>query len=122
MQDATGIMSEIGATLRANNEQIVHYLKTLKEQRDEINLIIQKQEQEMRRLQYEIERITYKMALITKSLAQRMAAKEKYDVTIKEAERNYRRIVECSGILLNSMSKEYSVLSEVMDKKVGPDG
>lgn len=51
-----------------------------------------------------------------------MAARDKYDITIQEAEENYKRIVECSGILLNSMSKEYGALAEAMDKKVGPDG
>lgn len=56
-----------------------------------------------------------------KSLAQRLAARDKYDQTIKEAEENYQRIVECSGILLNSVQKEYGVLSEAIDKKVGTD-
>lgn len=59
-------MSDPGAQLRKNNDQIVHYLTTLKTQRNEINQLIQKQEDEMKKLQQEVERITYKIALVAK--------------------------------------------------------
>lgn len=57
-------MSDPGAELRINNEKIIEFLLTLRAQRNELQLIIEKQEEEKRRLQHEIERITYKLNLV----------------------------------------------------------
>lgn len=112
---------ESGDELRTINDNIVQCLSTLKLQRNDIQQLIEKQENEKRRLTYEMEHINYKLTLIDRSLAQRLAARDKYDATIKETEENYKRIVECSGILLTSMQKEYTELIETMDKRVGTE-
>lgn len=129
-------MSEPGPELNVYSEQIVKCIMELREQRDEINLLISKQEEEKLRLKTEMQRINYKLALvivivfgrafylkvffqISKSLSQRLKAKLAYDKTIEEAEKNYKQLVLNSGQLLDSVQKTVNQLTDAMDKKVG---
>lgn len=57
-------MSEPGPELNVYSEQIVKCIMELREQRDEINLLISKQEEEKLRLKTEMQRINYKLALV----------------------------------------------------------
>lgn len=61
-------MSETGEELRENNEKIVKLIQELKAQRDEMNVLIVKQEEEKSHLETEIERITYKLTLVKQLL------------------------------------------------------
>lgn len=58
-------MTDPGAKLRQNNDKIVHFIQTLKEQRAEIANLIEKQEVEKKKLEVEIERCTYKISLVS---------------------------------------------------------
>lgn len=57
-------MANIGDELNDRNDKILKFIRELKLQRDEINYLINKQEEERYRLQAEIQRITYKIALV----------------------------------------------------------
>lgn len=57
-------MSETGSELRNNNEKIVKFMILLKQQRDEMSFLIQKQKEEKNRIQTEIEKLTFKLSLV----------------------------------------------------------
>nr|XP_008194938.1 PREDICTED: Sjoegren syndrome nuclear autoantigen 1 homolog [Tribolium castaneum] len=114
-------MSDSGHELRENNEKIVKLMSILKKQRNEMNFLIEKQVEEKSRIQNEIERLSFKLSLLTKSLGQRVLAKNNYDKTIKEIEENYSSLVEESGKLLSTITKEVHELEEIMDKKIGTE-
>ncbi|EFA04879.1 hypothetical protein TcasGA2_TC014940 [Tribolium castaneum] len=86
-----------------------------------MNFLIEKQVEEKSRIQNEIERLSFKLSLLTKSLGQRVLAKNNYDKTIKEIEENYSSLVEESGKLLSTITKEVHELEEIMDKKIGTE-
>ncbi|XP_072388506.1 macrophage migration inhibitory factor-like isoform X1 [Diabrotica undecimpunctata] len=58
-----GNKEDIGGELRNNNEKIVEYILSLRQHRDELIYIIDKQYKERKKLETEMERITYKLCL-----------------------------------------------------------
>lgn len=58
---------------------------------------------------------------LTKSLNQRIQAKDNYDKTIKEIEDNYNSLVKESGKLLSALTSEFQQLEEMMDKKTNTE-
>lgn len=56
---------EFGQELRENNQKIVECVRLLREQRDELAFIIEKQYQERKKLETDMERITYKLCLVS---------------------------------------------------------
>ncbi|CAH0554059.1 unnamed protein product [Brassicogethes aeneus] len=68
-------------------------------------------------LHADIERLTYKVQLISKSLAQRMKAKTLYDKTLREIETKYSELVQHSGKLLDAVEKEINELQSSMPIK-----
>ncbi|XP_063926844.1 uncharacterized protein LOC135140284 [Zophobas morio] len=115
-------MSESGTELRNNNERIVKLMALLKAQRDEMTYLITKQQEEKHKIENEIEKLSFKLTLLTKSLNQRLQAKINYDKTIKEIEEHYMNLVSQSGKLLHTLSQEVHDLEEIMDKKIGTVG
>ncbi|XP_017769250.1 PREDICTED: uncharacterized protein LOC108557303 [Nicrophorus vespilloides] len=107
--------------LKTNNDKIISYIQELKRQRDEVIHTIRKQEEEKALLNTEMERLAYKINIISKSLAQRIVARDRYNEAIAEAEDYYNKLVESSGVLLNAVQKDFNELFESMDKKVGTD-
>ncbi|KAG5881467.1 hypothetical protein JTB14_000895 [Gonioctena quinquepunctata] len=116
-----GSDEDLGKELRENNEKIVECIKTLKEQRDELAYIIEKQQEERQKLETEMERITYKLCLINKSLAQRIKAKTCYDNTLIEIENNYAKLVKDSGDLLGLIKIEFENLESMINKKTNTE-
>lgn len=55
---------EPGRELCFNNHKIIAFLLALKEQRNEIDTLIKKQEEESQKLTLELERINYKLSLV----------------------------------------------------------
>ncbi|XP_018326657.1 uncharacterized protein LOC108737956 [Agrilus planipennis] len=107
--------------LKVNIDLIVKCIEELKLQRSELSLLIEKQLKEKNCLEAEIERITYKLGLLSKNLCQRIATKEEYDKTIKDAEEMYNHLTASSSALLQNVTKNSTQLQEAMDKKVGSD-
>lgn len=58
-------MTDSGTELRENNEKIVRLMALLKKQRDEMTYLIQKQQEEKTRIQTEIERLSFKLSLVS---------------------------------------------------------
>lgn len=59
---------DFGQELRENNEKIIECILLLREQREELIFIIEKQYEERKKLETEMERITYKLCLVSFSL------------------------------------------------------
>lgn len=55
---------DFGQELRTNNDKIVECILLLREQREELAYIIGKQYEERKKLETEMERITYKLCLV----------------------------------------------------------
>ncbi|GJQ85293.1 hypothetical protein Trydic_g23190 [Trypoxylus dichotomus] len=108
-------------TLRDNNVEISKYITLLKEQREELAILIEKQETEKKQLKTEMDRLKYKYRLVTKSLNQRLMTQARYDQTIQEAEELFKKIVVSSNTLLGAVRKDVDALEETINKKVGTD-
>ncbi|KAK5638586.1 hypothetical protein RI129_012881 [Pyrocoelia pectoralis] len=96
--------------LMSNNEKIIKCITDLKNQRNELDFVINNQQEEKLKLQTEAERITFKLGII-----------KNYDKTIKQAEESYAEIIKVSGQLLKSIQKNVSELEETMDKKTSTE-
>ncbi|XP_065170651.1 uncharacterized protein [Atheta coriaria] len=107
--------------LKFNNDKIVNYICELRRQRDEVVRLLRKQEEEKAELGLEMERLAYKMNVLSKSMAQRVITRDRYNEAIIEAEDYYTKLVKSSEALLDAVSKDFNELYESMDKKVGPD-
>ncbi|CAH1973341.1 unnamed protein product [Acanthoscelides obtectus] len=74
-----------------------------------------------RELETEMERITYKLCLLNKSLAQRINAKTCYDKTLEEMEEKYANLVKDSAELLKYIREEFGDLESMLNKKTSTD-
>lgn len=57
-------IAQVGKELDVNNQGIVKYLCGIEEERRNLEIIIQKQYQERKRIEADIERLTYKLCLV----------------------------------------------------------
>lgn len=57
-------MSNTGRRLRENNEEILKYINQLREQRNELGFLVEKQKTEKAKLEEEMARISYKLGLV----------------------------------------------------------
>ncbi|XP_030754876.1 uncharacterized protein LOC115881506 [Sitophilus oryzae] len=112
-------IEETGHKLSSNNEDIVRYLCGIENERQTLEDIIQKQYQERKRIEIEIEKLTYKLCLINKSLSMRIKAKNNYDKTIEEIQSHYSVLVDSSNKLRNLVEKTQADLDDIMNKKIG---
>lgn len=132
---------DLGQELRENNDKIVECILLLRQQREELCYIIEKQYDERKKLETEMERITYKLCLVSsffrnfkitkfswlltfqinKSLTQRLKAKTNYDKTLEEIEENYAKLVKNSGALLLVIQKEFAKLDSLLNKHTSTD-
>ncbi|XP_050517008.1 uncharacterized protein LOC126891778 [Diabrotica virgifera virgifera] len=112
---------DIGTELRTNNEKIVEYIISLRQHRDELIFIIDKQYKERKKLETEMERITYKLCLINKSMAQRIKTKTLYDETIKDIENKYSHLVNDSKHILGDIKSSYENLEYVINKNTSTE-
>nr|XP_022905885.1 uncharacterized protein LOC111417746 [Onthophagus taurus] len=112
---------EKNRNLFENCEKITNCLDQLHRQRDELNVLIKKQEEEKKNLCLEIEKSKYKLHLITKSLEQKFETKLRYDTAINQAEEVYRNLVVSSNNLVGHISQEVDKLTFSNDKKIETD-
>ncbi|XP_057669921.1 uncharacterized protein LOC130902106 [Diorhabda carinulata] len=120
-QDFNSNKEEIGRELKENNEKIVEYIVCLRQHREELTYIIDKQYKERKKLETEMERVTYKLCLINKSMAQRIKTKKLYDDTIAEIESNYCHLIKDSEKILGVIRSEYEKLESTLNKKTSTE-
>ncbi|KAF7267473.1 uncharacterized protein LOC143194147 [Rhynchophorus ferrugineus] len=112
-------IEDTGRELSSNNVDIVKYLCNIEEERATLEDIIQKQYQERKKIEMEIEKLTYKLCLINKSLSMRIKAKNNYDKTIEEIRSHYTQLVDNSNKLRQMVEKTQAELDDIMNKKTG---
>lgn len=110
-------MAAQGASMQNYNNQLISVLEELKDQRDELNSAILKEEEEKSALQREISLLTERLARVNDSLSRKSQARAEYDRTIAETESAYMKILESSQTLLHVLRRESIALS-----KKGSDG
>ncbi|KAK9892408.1 hypothetical protein WA026_019858 [Henosepilachna vigintioctopunctata] len=114
-------MSNAGRRLRESNEEILKYISQLREQRNELGILVDKQRIEKSHLEAEMARISYKLSLINKSLNQRLRALIVYDETLAHIESKYKGLADSTLVLLAQVRKESTNLESTIDKKIGTE-
>jgi len=110
-------MAAQGASLQNYNNQLVACLEELKEQRDTLSQLIQKEEAEKGEIQHELALLTEKLTAINRnfhpeSLAKKLKARSEYEQTIQETESAYLKILESSQTLLHVLKREGMTLAK----------
>ena len=103
-------MTQEGAALQNYNNELVKYLKDLKEKREEINQQILKEEAEKAKIQKDLSILTDRLSKINERLAQEMLARNEYDTTIQETRATYTKILESSQTLLHTLKSDSASL------------
>ena len=95
-----------GATMQNYNNQLVKWIRDLKEKREEVNRQILKEEEEKAKIQKDIRILTDRLSKINESLSQKNQARNEYDKTTQETEAAYLKILESSQTLLHVLKRE----------------
>ncbi|KAJ8957951.1 hypothetical protein NQ318_001950 [Aromia moschata] len=105
---------EMGKDLRDHNDKIVQCITVLREQRDELNYLIEKQQEERKKTR---DGNGEDHIQVVFGLEQ----KENYDKTLIEIEDKYDELVKNSGDLLLVVQKEFEELDSIINKKTSTD-
>ncbi|KAJ8909880.1 hypothetical protein NQ315_013514 [Exocentrus adspersus] len=111
----------MGKEVKENNEAIVHCLLELRKQRDDLEYLLEKQLEEKKTLEMEMERLTYKLCLINKSMGQRAKALENYNETIGEIEQQYEKLKQNALELKTALASECDQLDSLINKKTSTE-
>ena len=99
-------MAAQGATLQNCNNELVKCIEDLRENREEINRQILKEEEEKAKIQSDLNILTDRLSSINENLAKKIQARNEYDITIQSAEEAYMKILETSQLLLQVLRLE----------------
>jgi len=92
--------------LQTSNESIQEYIKELRKKHNEGQKQIEKEENEFKKTQLEIQKYKDKELAIKNSLAKKKAIMERYTKTINETEGAFIKILENSKTLLHVIKNE----------------
>jgi sjoegren syndrome nuclear autoantigen 1 len=99
-------MAGQGASLQNYNNELVKCIEDLRQKREEINMVILKEEEEKAKIQRDLSILTDRLAKINEGLAKKIQARNEYDRTIQETEAAYMKILESSQTLLHVLKRE----------------
>ena len=99
-------MAGQGASLQNYNNELVKCIEDLRKKREEINMVILKEEEEKAKIQRDLSILTDRLAKINEGLARKIQARNEYDRTIQETEAAYMKILESSQTLLHVLKRE----------------
>ncbi|CAH0556092.1 unnamed protein product [Brassicogethes aeneus] len=112
---------QLGRELLEWNNVILKHMVTLKEQKDELDFIIKKQEDELQRLKEELEEkanIEKKYSNASEGMIHQI---EVYDKVVKMLEDGYGNLVDTSEGVAQLVSQEVNDLEQLMDKKTSTE-
>jgi Sjoegren syndrome nuclear autoantigen 1 len=101
-----------GASLTTYNSELVKALEDLREQREEMNRSILRDEEEKGRIQKELTVLTERLGRLNEDLTRKLTARNEYDAVIGETEAAYMKILESSQTLLSVLKREAVSLSK----------
>nr|XP_015833614.1 PREDICTED: Sjoegren syndrome nuclear autoantigen 1 homolog isoform X2 [Tribolium castaneum] len=84
-------MSQQGATLQTYNQELVKCLEDLKTKRNEMLIIVKREEQEKQTIEKNMEMMQQKLNMITESLQTHRSLCECYEKTIHDTEAGFRK-------------------------------
>ena len=87
-------------------------LENIKEQRDEVQLEIDAEEQEKRTIEDSMRQMSLRLQEINESLHKKYGTRQEFDKTIGETENAFMKILESSQTLLHVLKKEGASLSK----------
>ncbi|XP_025829424.1 Sjoegren syndrome nuclear autoantigen 1 homolog isoform X1 [Agrilus planipennis] len=108
-------MSEHGAALQTYNQELVKCLEELKNKRNALQVIIEREENEKMQLEKNMKVIQDKLQSCNNKLIQHIRIRNNYDQTIKETEVGFKKILESSQTLLNLVQHEAGKLNTCID-------
>lgn len=86
-----------------------------REKRDTIVRQIDQEEEEKRKLEIEIDKLTDRHTKLNELLCKRKVKKKHYDKTIEQTEAAYKKILESSHTLLHMLRSEAQNLDKQLD-------
>ncbi|KAI5071403.1 hypothetical protein GOP47_0013654, partial [Adiantum capillus-veneris] len=101
-----------GMAVNTVSAELPQRIDELREKRDEVRKVVQKQEEEKLGLQKEMVALTKRLAEIDDSLSRKYAYSHEYDKTIEEVEAAYSKILESSQALLHVLKSEASQMAQ----------
>jgi len=94
------------ASLTTYNSELVKALEDLREQREEVNRTILRDEEEKARIQKELTALTERLGQLNNDLAKKINTRNEFDAAISETEGAYMKILESSQTLLSVLKRE----------------
>lgn len=105
-------MANQGASLQNYNNELVKCIEDLRERRNEIARLIQKDEESKAKLQQDLALLTKKLTDVNDELAKKNSTLGEYNRTIAETEAAYMKILESSQTLLQVLRRETGSLNK----------
>ena len=99
-------MDNPGASLSKTNEELVKIIKGIKEDKDDIQVVITQEEEEKHEIEQKIGVLNERLEEIKASLQKKYITRSDYDKTIQETEGAFVKILESQQTLLHVMRKE----------------
>lgn len=96
----------MSASLGSYSSELVKALEDLREQREEVQRGILRDEEERARIQKELTTLTERLGKLNDDLARKVGARNEYDAVIGETEAAYMKILESSQTLLAVLKRE----------------
>ncbi|XP_047118159.1 Sjoegren syndrome nuclear autoantigen 1 homolog isoform X2 [Schistocerca piceifrons] len=110
-------MAQHGALLQTYNQELVKCLEELKRTRGELQLQIDKAEEEKCLKEKELKKLSSDLSRINQVLDDKIAKRNALDKTISETEGAYVKILESSKVLLDMIRRETMTVKHSLTKK-----
>jgi Sjoegren syndrome nuclear autoantigen 1 len=109
-------MTAVGADLQSTNNELVAIIEELKERRNELDRLIQREEEEKSKIINEMKMLSDRLARVEDSLQHKLHTRAEFDSTIEATSMQFAKILDSSRLLLQSVKSE-SVLSLTKQSK-----
>ena len=96
-------MSQQGAALQSFNNELVKCVEDLRQKREDLSKQIEQETRDKEAIEEEVRKLTDRLARVNEGLAKKMRVRGELDEAIGETEQAYRKILETSQTLLNSV-------------------
>ena len=107
--------------LNNTNTELVKTMDTIIKQKNEIQVIIEKEEEEKRKLEEQMRSLSERLDVINNGLGKKYQTRDEYDRTINETQSAFNKILESSQTLLHVLKKEGSGLYKKKQQITGND-
>ena len=107
-----GVLGFWGATLQNYNTELIKMLETIKDNREEVQIEINHEEDEKRTIEEQMKSLNARLQELNESLNKKYNTRNEFDKTIAETENAFMKILESSQTLLHVLKKEGASLNK----------